>query len=163
MTNRVINTSEFTVTVDKIGSKILNVKPITIKNQIEEIRSIDDIPKVNTSLRVDGATLIYNSSTGEYDVKLFNNSDYLNVTNLFVTRIFANNTIGDDNQVLYTNGNTIYWANTAAITSFTYSSGNNTLTIETNDNQSFKATVNTVNNFIITGNLEFSTIDGGSY
>lgn len=158
-----ISKSDFTITVNKVGGRILSTRPITVKNQIEEIRSIDDIPGVNTSLKVDGATIVYNATTGQYDVKPYNNDDLLQVANLYVTRIFANNSMGNDGQVLYTNGNTVLWGNSAAITSFTYNSNNNTLTIVTNNNQTFQATVNTVNNFTITGPFLFNTIDGGSY
>jgi hypothetical protein len=58
------------VTANKAGGSIQQSNPITVKNQIQEIRSVDNIPGVNTSLREDGSTLIYNATTGQYDVKI---------------------------------------------------------------------------------------------
>jgi hypothetical protein len=43
--------------------------PITLKNQIQEIRSIEDIADVSEVNVTDGATLIYNSETDKYEVR----------------------------------------------------------------------------------------------
>ena len=110
--NVVFNTSEFNVKVNKQGGRLVSTTPITVKNQIQEIRAIDDVPKVNTALKVDGATLIYNATTGYYDVRLFDPAPVLDVDNLYIDRLWANNSTGTNGQVLHTNGNTVYWANT---------------------------------------------------
>jgi hypothetical protein len=109
--NVVFNTSEFNVKVNKQGDRLSSNNPITVKNQIQEIRSVDDIPKVNNALKVDGATLVYNSNTGYYDVKLLS-VPVQNVGTLTITTLIANNSAGLDGQVLHSNGNTVYWANT---------------------------------------------------
>lgn len=97
--------STFTATVQKIGGRVTATDPITVKNQIQEIRSIDDIPGVNTANRVDGASLFYNANTGEYDVK----SGFANVQSIYITSLFANGSAGLNGQSLLTNGNTVFW------------------------------------------------------
>jgi hypothetical protein len=109
--NVVFNTSEFNVKVNKQGGRLVSTTPITVKNQIQEIRSIDDVPKVNNALKVDGATLVYNSATGEFDIKLIN-VNVQNAGTISITTLLANNSAGLDGQVLHSNGNTVYWANT---------------------------------------------------
>ena len=111
MSNVMISKSDFTITVKKDGGRITSTGPITVKNQIEEIRSLDDIPGVNTALKTDGATIVYNAATGQYDVKSYNEDPYLEVTDLYIERLHANNSLGTNGQVLFTNGNTAYWAN----------------------------------------------------
>lgn len=111
MTSRLVSQSNFTVKVNKNGSLLQTNRPVTVKNQIEEIRSIDDIPGVNNALKVDGSTIIYNANTNQYEIRPYNDDPLLNVANLYITRIFANNSLGTNGQVLFTNGNTIYWAN----------------------------------------------------
>lgn len=111
MANVVISKSDFTIQVNKTGGRLIATGPMTVKNQIQEIRTFDMLPGINAAAREDGATLIYNANTGVYDVKLYNNDNYLQVTNLHITRVFANNSLGTNGQVLFTNGNTTYWAN----------------------------------------------------
>ncbi len=103
--------STFTTTVQKVGDRVTTTAPITVKNQIREIRGIEDFENVDISQKQDGATFIYNSATGKYEVKLYNDDPLLNVQNLYVTTLWANNSSGANGQVLFTNGNTIYWAN----------------------------------------------------
>jgi len=111
MSNVFISKSDFTITVKKEGGRITSTAPMTVKNQIRELRGIDDFENVNTAQKQDGATFIYNATTGKYDVKLYNDDPLLNVQNLYVTTLWANNSRGSNGQVLFTNGNTIYWAN----------------------------------------------------
>jgi hypothetical protein len=108
-TDVVFNLSEFNIKVNKEGGRLISTTPITVKNQIQEIRAVDDIPKVNTALKADGATLIYNSATGYYDVKVFDPA-IVNVAILYVTTLVANNSVGSNGQILTSNGNTVYWA-----------------------------------------------------
>jgi len=111
MSNVFISKSDFTITVRKEGGRITSTAPMTVKNQIRELRSIENFDDVNTTQKQDGATFIYNANTGKYDVKLYNDDPLLNVQNLYVTSLWANNSRGSNGQVLFTNGNTIYWAN----------------------------------------------------
>jgi hypothetical protein len=111
MSNVFISKSDFTVTVRKKGGRITSTAPMTVKNQIREIRGIDSFDNVDTTQKQDGATFIYNATTGKYEVKLYNDDPLLNVQNLYVSTLWANNSRGSNGQVLFTNGNTIYWAN----------------------------------------------------
>ncbi len=108
-TNVVFNLSEFDIKVNKEGGRLISTTPITVKNQIQEIRSIDDIPKVNTALKAHGATLLYNSTTGYYDVKVFDPA-VVNVAIIYISTLIANNSTGSNGQILTSNGNTVYWA-----------------------------------------------------
>ncbi len=111
MSNVFISKSDFTVTVRKEGGRITSTAPMTVKNQIRELRSIEDFDDVNVVSKQEGSMFIYNSATGKYDVKLYNDDPLLNVENLYVSTLWANNSRGSNGQVLFTNGNTIYWAN----------------------------------------------------
>ena len=111
MSNVFISKSDFTVTVRKEGGRITSTAPMTVKNQIRELRSIEDFDDVNVVSKQEGSMFIYNSVTGKYDVKLYNDDPLLNVENLYVSTLWANNSRGSNGQVLFTNGNTIYWAN----------------------------------------------------
>jgi hypothetical protein len=51
------------------NGRLSSAAPITLKNQIQEIRSIEDIADVAEIDVSDGATLIYNSETDKYEVK----------------------------------------------------------------------------------------------
>ena len=111
MSNVMISKSDFTITVKKEGGRIFSTAPVTVKNQIRELRSIEDFDDVNVVNKTDGSMFIYNSATGKYEVKLYNDDPLLNVQNLYVSTLWANNSRGTNGQVLFTNGNTIYWAN----------------------------------------------------
>jgi hypothetical protein len=163
MPNVLINKSDFNVTVTKTGGRITNIEPITVRNQIREIRTIDDIPTVNNALKADGATIVWNANTGQYDIKLLADRPTLTVGNLFVSSVYANNSRGNPGEVLTTNGNTTYWADPAGVTDFDYYSGNNTFVIAAGESSVFTAAISVVNNFSITGTFLFNTIDGGSY
>ena len=116
MANVFITNSDYTIIARNQNGRIVSSGPITVKNQIRELRSIEDFEDVNTTEKQDGATFIYNSTTGKYDVKLYNDDPFLNVQNLYVTTLWANNSRGINGQVLLTNGNTAFWANSADIT-----------------------------------------------
>jgi hypothetical protein len=51
------------------NGRLSSAAPITLKNQIQEIRSIEDIADVAEVDVSDGATLIYNSQNDKYEVK----------------------------------------------------------------------------------------------
>lgn len=111
MANVFITKSDYTIIARNQNGRIISSGPITVKNQIRELRSIEDFEDVDTTQKQDGATFIYNTTTGKYDVKLYNEDPLLNVQNLYVTTLWANNSRGSNGQVLFTSGNTIYWSN----------------------------------------------------
>jgi hypothetical protein len=51
------------------NGRLSSVAPITLKNQIQEIRSIEDIADVAEVDVTNGATLIYNSQNDKYEVR----------------------------------------------------------------------------------------------
>ena len=51
------------------ASGLQTTTPITLKNQVSEIRSIEDIADVAEIDVTDGATLVYNSETDKYEVR----------------------------------------------------------------------------------------------
>ena len=111
--------STFTATVQKVGGRVTATDPITVKNQIQEIRSLDDIPGVNTSMRTDGATIVYNANTNQYDVRPTSG----NVVSIAIQTLQANGTPGTAGQVLHTNGSTIYWSPTLTANNATFAYG----------------------------------------
>ena len=60
------------VKVNNLGGTLTTSSTITLKNQVVEINSIQDIADVDEIDVVDGATLIYNSVTDKYEIKLLN-------------------------------------------------------------------------------------------
>lgn len=63
------------VTVDNNDGILTNTSGITLKNQLREIHSIQDIPDVSEVSVVDGATLVYNASSDLYEVRQFTIND----------------------------------------------------------------------------------------
>lgn len=58
------------VTVAKAGGALTSAAPaVKLKNQISEIRSIEDIADVVRTNPINGATLVYNASLDKYEVK----------------------------------------------------------------------------------------------
>lgn len=57
------------VNVTNNGGSLSAQAPITLKNQIQEIRSIEDILDVKEVNVTNGATLIYNSQNDKYEVR----------------------------------------------------------------------------------------------
>jgi hypothetical protein len=58
------------VTVAKAGGALSAAAPgVSLKNQVNEIRSIEDIADVVRTNPVNGATLVYNASLDKYEVK----------------------------------------------------------------------------------------------
>ena len=51
------------------AGRLSSAAPITLKNQIQEIRSIEDIADVSEIDVTDGATLVYNSQNDKYEVR----------------------------------------------------------------------------------------------
>ena len=51
------------------AGRLSSAAPITLKNQIQEIRSIEDILDVAEVDVSNGATLVYNSQNDKYEIK----------------------------------------------------------------------------------------------
>lgn len=72
MTNLVAKMTNITHLVAKVtnnSGRLSTAAPITLKNQIQEIRSIEDFADVAEIDVTDGATLVYNSETDKYEVR----------------------------------------------------------------------------------------------
>lgn len=108
--NVTLSRSNFDITVKKIDGKITVTDPITVKNQISEIRSIADIPNVNAVSVVDGSTIIYNSNNQLYEIRPLDRLTNLTVSNtLILNHVNANGSIGASGDVLASNGSYVYW------------------------------------------------------
>lgn len=64
-----VKNSNFDVVVNKTGSTLNSAAPIVLKNQITEIRSIEDIADVSEVNVTSGATIVYNSANDKYEVR----------------------------------------------------------------------------------------------
>lgn len=62
-------TSRLVAKITNNSGRLSSAAPITLKNQIQEIRSIEDIADVAEIDVSDGATLVYNSETDKYEVR----------------------------------------------------------------------------------------------
>lgn len=63
------NTTRLVAKITNNNGRLSSAAPITLKNQIQEIRSIEDISDVAEIDVTDGATLVYNSETDKYEVR----------------------------------------------------------------------------------------------
>lgn len=64
------NISNSIIAVTKTDGRLTSTSPaVTIKNQVNEIRSIEDLGDVIETNVVNGATLVYNSALDKYEVK----------------------------------------------------------------------------------------------
>lgn len=64
------NVSNTVVRVNNLNGSLNTTSPVVLKNQITQLRSLEDIADVVETEVVDGATLIYNAATDKYEVKL---------------------------------------------------------------------------------------------
>lgn len=71
----IAKTTSQKIKVDKQGSLITTTTPITIKNQISEINSIEQIRDVVSVNRVDGATLVYDDETQTFQIQKLSPGD----------------------------------------------------------------------------------------
>ena len=69
MQAKIATVTKQTVIVNNLGDVLTGVSPFTLKNQITEITSIEQIADVDEINVTTGATLIYNSSTDKYEIK----------------------------------------------------------------------------------------------
>jgi hypothetical protein len=64
------------VKLTNTGGSLQSATPITLKNQVSEIKSIEDIRDVSEVEVVAGATLVYNSENDKYEVRKINSEDF---------------------------------------------------------------------------------------
>ena len=65
-----------TVKVNNLGGTLTSSsQAVTLKNQIKDITSITDIPGVVVTDLENGASLVYNATTNQYDVRPISGSD----------------------------------------------------------------------------------------
>ena len=62
-------TTRLVAKITNNNGRLSSAAPITLKNQIQEIRSIEDIADVSEVDVTDGATLVYNSQNDKYEVR----------------------------------------------------------------------------------------------
>jgi hypothetical protein len=72
---RIVQNTSMVARVNATGDSLSSAKPVTLKNQIKEIRSIEDFGDVEEVNVVTGATLVYNSVSDKYEVRPFEISD----------------------------------------------------------------------------------------
>lgn len=61
--------SRLVATITNNNGRLSSTGPITLKNQIQEIRSIENITDVIVVDSANGSTLIYNSQNDKYEVR----------------------------------------------------------------------------------------------
>ena len=66
---RITQNSNMIARVTTSGDSLAASKPVTLKNQINEIRSIEDFGDVSEVNVVTGATLVYNATNDKYEVR----------------------------------------------------------------------------------------------
>jgi hypothetical protein len=145
-----VGKSNFNIIVKKLDGKLTVTDPITVKNQISELRSLTDIPNVNAVNLVDGATIIYNSNTQIYEVRPLESLTNLTVSNtIIVNKLSSNGSLGAAGTFLASNGSYTYWssvgAGTGTITGVVagtgLTGGGNTATVSLSVNANYIATL----------------------
>ena len=68
-------TSRLVAKITNNNGRLSSAAPITLKNQIQEIRSIENILDVSVVEAANGATLIYNSQNDKYEVRQLSFAD----------------------------------------------------------------------------------------
>lgn len=76
---RIVQNTNMVAKVSKTGDSLSVSKPVTLKNQINEIRSIEDIGDVDEVNVVTGATLVYNAINDKYEVRPLEFEDLGNI------------------------------------------------------------------------------------
>lgn len=75
---RISNTN---IIVNKHGESLTTTSPVVLKNQVTELRSIEDIADVSEVDVVTGSTIVYNSVNDKYEVRQLTSAE-VNNTNL---------------------------------------------------------------------------------
>lgn len=63
------NITRLVAKITNNSGRLSTAAPITLKNQIQEIRSIEDFADVTEVDVSDGATLVYNSQNDKYEIR----------------------------------------------------------------------------------------------
>jgi hypothetical protein len=66
---RIVQNTQMVARVATTGDSLSAAKPVTLKNQVKEIRSIEDFGDVQEVNVTTGATLVYNSDIDKYQVR----------------------------------------------------------------------------------------------
>lgn len=69
-------TSRLVAKITNNNGRLSSAAPITLKNQIQEIRSIEDILDVAEVDVSAGATLVYNPENDKYEVRKLQTEDF---------------------------------------------------------------------------------------
>lgn len=78
----IARTTQHNVKVQNHGGILQTNTPITLRNQVTEIRSIEDLGDVAEIDVSSGATLVYNSQNDKYEVKKITQGDISGSFNL---------------------------------------------------------------------------------
>ena len=76
---RITQNSNMVARVTTSGDSPAAFKSVTLKNQINEIRSIEDFGDVSEVNVVNGATLVYNATNDKYEVRPLEIEDLGNI------------------------------------------------------------------------------------
>ena len=66
---RIVQNTSMVARVNTTGDSLSSARPVTLKNQVKEIRSIEDFGDVQEVNVTTGATLVYNSDIDKYQVR----------------------------------------------------------------------------------------------
>ena len=69
-------TSRLVAKITNNNGRLSSAAPITLKNQIQEIRSIEDIADVSEVDVSSGSTLVYNPENDKYEVRKLQSDDF---------------------------------------------------------------------------------------
>ena len=70
-----VNLSNTVVRINNNSGSLNATSPVVLKNQITQLRSIEDIGDVIETNVTDGATIVYNAALDKYEVKPLNISE----------------------------------------------------------------------------------------
>lgn len=75
-----VGTTRLVAKITNNNGRLSAAAPVTLKNQIQEIRSIEDIFDVSEVDVSAGATLVYNPENDKYEVRPLQNEDIGDLT-----------------------------------------------------------------------------------
>ena len=75
-----VGTTRLVAKITNNNGRLSTAAPVTLKNQIQEIRSIEDIFDVSEVEVTAGATLVYNPENDKYEVRPLQNEDIESLT-----------------------------------------------------------------------------------
>lgn len=158
MTN-LFSPNSIVIKTTQSAGRLVVTDPLTLKNQINDTPdTINELRDVNTALKETGATLVYNSNNGFYEVKLLDKLaalSTLTVNVATINSISANGSLGSPGMFLTSNGTSIYWSNDVDLVA------NNALFLNGKPEEYYTNATS-----MVTGTLNANllpVIDGGSY